>query len=53
MRADDVMTWASALFLLGMAGFVVACLGLIWAALSVLRRLDPIIALLERGHRDD
>mgnify|MGYP001826974586 FL=1 len=47
MRAEDIASWASALFLLGMAGYVVASAGVIWAALHLGRRLDRIIELLE------
>jgi len=48
----DLLTWASALFLLGLCGFVVATVALLFAARGLERRLDRLIALLEERQRD-
>ena len=47
------MTWASALFLLGLAGFCVVGGGLLWAARAIERRLDRVIELLESDQEND
>lgn len=47
MPTVDVLTWASALFLLGLGTFVVATIALLFAARSLERRLDRVIELLE------
>ena len=49
----DVLGWASGLFLLGLAAYVVASVGVIWAALHVGRRLDRVIELIERDQESD
>lgn len=49
MATADLLTWASGLFLLGLAGYVVATVGLLWAALHLGRRLDRVIRLLEHA----
>jgi hypothetical protein len=48
MPAGDILTWASALFLLGMCGYVVTTVALLFAARGLEKRLDRIIKLLEQ-----
>ena len=49
----DVLGWAGALYLAGIAILAVIGGGLLWAARAIERRLERIIALLERGQDDD
>jgi len=46
------LTWASALFLLGLCGFVVATVALLFAARGLEKRLDRIIKLLENEQNE-
>jgi len=48
MLEFDVLGWAGALYLVGLAGVGALLLGLLWAARAIERRLDRIIELLER-----
>ena len=47
MLPGDLLTWASGLFLLGLAGFIVATIAILFAARGLEKRLDRVIELLE------
>lgn len=47
----DVLGWAGALYLAGIAVLAVIGGGLLWAARAIERRLDRVIELLEKGKK--